>query len=107
MCVIAALLECFQEKAEDGIGMKIFASGLSVKRFERSNGLDTVLYKNKPLPFTFLLWGIQELSSFSQEYTKYAGGGGGGGQWPLYSFFKMLIMISFSSVSFSFSLCQG
>ena len=30
--------------------------------------------------------GRPELSSFSKEYTEYAGGGGGGGQWPLHAF---------------------
>ena len=29
------------------------ARGQSVKRFEQSNGLDTALYKNMPLPFSF------------------------------------------------------
>ena len=42
-------------EAENGVGMN--RSGLpgeeSVKRFERSNGLDTSLYKTIPLPFLY------------------------------------------------------
>ena len=38
-------------EAENGVGMNRSARGGSVKRFERSNGLDTALYKT--LPFTF------------------------------------------------------
>ena len=36
------------------LGMNRSARGWSVKRFEQSYGPDTVLYKNIPLPFTFL-----------------------------------------------------
>ena len=42
---------------------------------------------------TGLLRGLPKWSSFSREYTEYAGGRGGGGQW---SHLKMLIMIMHS-----------
>ena len=46
-CCMARMLP---GEAENGVGMNRSASGAkSVKRFERSNGLDTVLYKNIPL----------------------------------------------------------
>ena len=41
-------------EAENGVGMNRSAREESVKRFERSNGLDTALYKTIPLPFTFI-----------------------------------------------------
>ena len=49
-CAIAAWLECFQEKprtVSEGTGLP---GEESVKRFERSNGLDIALYKTIPLP---------------------------------------------------------
>ena len=50
-CCLARMLP---REAENGVGMNrsvITAKAKSVKRFERSNGLDTALYKNIPLPF--------------------------------------------------------
>ena len=41
-----------QREAENGVGMNRSAREESVKRFERSNGLDTALYKIIPF-FTF------------------------------------------------------
>ena len=42
-------------EAENGVGMnRSVREGKSVKRFERSNGLDTALYKKK-LPFTHIM----------------------------------------------------
>ena len=41
-------------EAENGVGMnRCLPWEESVKRFERSNGLDTALYKTIPLPFFF------------------------------------------------------
>ena len=37
-------------EAENGVGINRSAREESVKRFERSNGLDTALYKTIPLP---------------------------------------------------------
>ena len=50
-CAIAAWLECFQEKPSWCQNEQVFQGRKSVKHFERSNGLDTALYKNVPLPF--------------------------------------------------------
>ena len=38
-------------EAENGVGMNRLSGEESVKRFERSNGLDTALYKT--IPFFF------------------------------------------------------
>ena len=53
-CALAAWLECFQEKPSWRRSEQVCQGRKSVKRFERSNGLDTALYKNIPLPFTNL-----------------------------------------------------
>ena len=47
-CAIAAWLECFQEKPRTVSGWTGLPGEESVKRFERSNGLDTALYKTIP-----------------------------------------------------------
>ena len=52
-CAIAAWLACFQEKPRTVSEWTGLPGEESVKRFERSNGLDTALYKTIPLP---LLW---------------------------------------------------
>ena len=44
-CAIAAWLECFQEKPSWFRNKQVCQGRISVKRFERSNGLDTALYK--------------------------------------------------------------
>ena len=44
-CAIAAWLECFQEKPRTVSERTGLPGEESVKRFERSNGLDTALYK--------------------------------------------------------------
>ena len=49
-CAIAAWLECFQGKPRTVSEWKGLPGEESVKRFERSNGLDTALYKTIPLP---------------------------------------------------------
>ena len=48
-CAIAAWLECFQEKPSWCRNEQVCQGRKSVKRFERSNGLDTALYKTIPL----------------------------------------------------------
>ena len=53
-CAIAAWLECFQEK-QVGVGMNRSARGGKCKLFERSNGLDTALYKTIPLPYLYYM----------------------------------------------------
>ena len=50
-CAIAAWLECFQEKPSWCRNEQVSQGRKNVKRFEGSNGLDTALYKNIPLPF--------------------------------------------------------
>ena len=53
-CAIAASpawLECFQEKPSWCRNEQVWQGRKSVKRFEQSNGPDTALYKNIPLPF--------------------------------------------------------
>ena len=47
-CAIAAWLECFQEKPITVSECTGLPGEESVKRFERSNGLDTALYKTIP-----------------------------------------------------------
>ena len=42
-CCLARMLP---GEAENGVGMNRSGKAKSVKRFERSNGLDTALYKN-------------------------------------------------------------
>ena len=42
---IATWLECFQEQPSWCRNEQVCQGRISVKRFERSNGLDTVLYK--------------------------------------------------------------
>ena len=49
-CAIAAWLECFQEKSSWSWNEQVCQGRISVTRFERSNGLDTALSKNIPLP---------------------------------------------------------
>ena len=49
--LIAAWLSASQ-RSQVGVGMNRSARIGSVKRFERSNRLDTVLYKNITLPFS-------------------------------------------------------
>ena len=56
-CCLARMLP---GEAENGVGMNRMNTK-SVKRFERSNGLDTALYKTIPfLPFLFLPTGPPE-----------------------------------------------
>ena len=45
---IASSLECFQEKPSWCQNEQVCQGRKSVKHFERSNGLDTVLYKTIP-----------------------------------------------------------
>ena len=52
-CAIAAWLECFQEKPSWCRNEQVCQGRKSVKRFERSNGPDTALYKNIHL---FYVW---------------------------------------------------
>ena len=47
-CAIAAWLECFQEKQSWCRNEQVCQGRISVTSFERSNGLDTALYKNIP-----------------------------------------------------------
>ena len=63
-CAIAAWLECFQEKPRTVSEWTGLPGEDSVKRFERSNGLDTALYKT--IPFFFL-------TLFVQPHTQQAG----------------------------------
>ena len=49
-CAIAAWIEGFPEKPSWCRNEQVCQGRISVKRFERSNGLDNALYKNKPLP---------------------------------------------------------
>ena len=51
-CAIAAWLECLQEKSRMVLEWTGLPGEESVKRFERSNGLDTALYKT--IPFVFM-----------------------------------------------------
>ena len=51
-CVIAAWLECFPEKPSWCRIEQVCQGAKNVKLFERSNGLDTALYKNYQLPFS-------------------------------------------------------
>ena len=46
MRIIAAWLECFLEKPSLCRNEQVCQGRKSVKSFERSNGLDTALYKN-------------------------------------------------------------
>ena len=54
-CAIAAWLECFQEKPRTVSEWTGLPGEESVKRFERSNGLDTALYKTIPFFLPFFL----------------------------------------------------
>ena len=63
-CTIAAWLECFQEKPRTVSEWTGLPGEESVKRFERSNGLDTALYKTIPLPFFFFTIRANYGSSF-------------------------------------------
>ena len=51
--VIAAWLECFPEKPSWCRNEQVCQGGQSIKRFERSNGLETALNKN--MHFTFFI----------------------------------------------------
>ena len=53
--VIAAWLECFPEKSDWCRNEQVCQGRKSVKRFDRSNGLDTALYKNKPFSFMMMI----------------------------------------------------
>ena len=55
MRVIAAWLECFPEKPRWCRNEQVCQGRKSAKRFERSNGLDTALYRIIPLPINFIL----------------------------------------------------
>ena len=69
-CAIAASLECFPEKPSWCRNEQVCQRGAkSVKRFERSHGLDTALYKNIPLTFYLLHF----LMSFLQPMYKVVG----------------------------------
>ena len=48
---VCSVAECFTEKSSWCRNEQVCQGRKSVKRFERSNGLDTALYKNIPLPF--------------------------------------------------------
>ena len=50
-CAIAAWRECFQEKPTWCRNEQVCQGRKSVKLFERSNGLDSALYKIIPLTF--------------------------------------------------------
>ena len=74
-CAIAAWLECFQEKPRTVSEWTGLPGEESVKRFERSNGLDTALYKTIPLPLGLPLYRcisvpvqIWNISIFKEEY---------------------------------------
>ena len=51
MVQLPVWLEWFQEKPSWCRNEQVCQGRISVKRFERSNVLDTALYKNIPLPF--------------------------------------------------------
>ena len=53
--VIDAWLECLQEKPSCCRNDQVCQGRKSLKRFERSNGLDTALYKKNILLYTNLL----------------------------------------------------
>ena len=53
--MIAAWLEYFPEKSDWCRNEQVCQGRKSVKRFERSNGLDTALYKNKPFGFMMMI----------------------------------------------------
>ena len=55
MCVIAAGLECLPEKSSWCRNEQVCHGRKSVKRFERSNGFDTSLYKNMHLLYQNIL----------------------------------------------------
>ena len=57
-CCLARMLP---GEAENGVGMNsLSGKAKSVKRFERSNGLDTALYKNYLYLFTVILTGVEK-----------------------------------------------
>ena len=52
-CAIAAWIECFKEKPSWCRNEHVCQGRISVRRFERSNGLDTALYKNIPFYYFY------------------------------------------------------
>ena len=50
-CQLNVIAGCYSEKSSWCRNEQLCQGGGSVKRFERSDGLDTALYKNRPLPF--------------------------------------------------------
>ena len=70
--VIAAWLECFPEKPSWCRNEQVCQGRKSVKRFEQSNGLDTALYKNIPLPLqTIIIFPIVDTMHIIYTYTQY------------------------------------
>ena len=57
-CAIAAWLECLQEKPSWYRNEQVCQGRKSVKRFARSNGQDTALYKNTHFVFYSVLENI-------------------------------------------------
>ena len=57
--VIAASLECFPKKPSWCRNEQVCQGRKSVKRFERSNGLDTALYKNYLYLFFYNIHSLQ------------------------------------------------
>ena len=66
-CAIAAWLECFQEKPITVSERTGLPGEESVKRFERSNGLDTALYKTIPLPVCICKYFHRLFREYSRE----------------------------------------
>ena len=62
------------QRSQVGVGITRSARRYSVKLFERSNGLDTSLYKNIPLPFTFTYKVVSEKGTTDLEEGSGLGG---------------------------------
>ena len=67
-CAIAAWPECFQEKPSWCRNEHVCQGRKSVKRFERSNGLDTALYNNYLYLYLYLF--IMQAFSVFRQYTE-------------------------------------
>ena len=58
LCICIVVWLNASQRSQVGVGINKSAQRCSVKRFERSNRLDTVLYKIIPTPFIVLLYCI-------------------------------------------------
>ena len=97
---IAAWLECFPEKSSWCRNEQV-CQGVMVKRFERSNGLDTALYKNIPLLSHIRMILINAISTIWPGFVRWFNG-----EVPLYVYLSISLTV-YLNLSIHLSICPS